>query len=96
MHARHLKVAALIGVFVTLLLLALAFWTDDDQLSRILFWHNTLIQKAIGGYNIGTPEEPVIEGTPVNLVAFLASIPLGFLIYGAIAYVVLCLIRRRT
>ena len=96
MHSRNLRFSALIGVGVTLLLLALAFWTDNDQVSRTLFWHNTLIQKAIGGHNIGTAEEPVIEGTPLNLVAFLASIPLGFLIYGAVAYLVLRLVSRRT
>ena len=96
MQSRRLAISALIGIGVTLSLLALAFLVDDIQVSRALFWHNTLIQNTIGGYNIGTTEKPVIEGTPLNILAFLASIPLGFVIYGVIAYVVLGFVRRRT
>ena len=96
MNSRRVALSALIGVGVTLALLALAFGVSDKNLAQAIFWHNTLIQNAIGGYNIGTPEQPVIEGTPMNILAFLASIPLGFLIYGVIAYFVIGLLGRRT
>ena len=96
MQSHRFALSALIGIGVTLALLALAFLVDDKELARAIFWHNTMIQNAIGGYNIGTPEMPVIEGTPMNLLAFLASIPLGFVIYGAIAYFFIGLLRRRT
>ena len=96
MQSHRLALSALIGIVVTLLLLVLAFTVDDRDLAQAIFWQNTLIQNAITGYNIGTVEKPVVEGTPINILAFLASIPLGFLIYGAIAYVVLTLVRPRT
>ena len=96
MQSHRFAWSALIGIGITLALLALAFWVDDKELSRALFWHNTLIQNAIPGFNIGTPEKPIIEGTPLHLLAFLVSIPIGFVIYGALAYLALGLVKRRT
>lgn len=69
---------------------------DCSPAVGVLFWQNGLLQEFIPLNNIGTPAQPVYEGTPVNLMGFFASIPLGFVIYGAVAYVALRSWRRST
>jgi hypothetical protein len=84
--------AGLIGVAVTVILVAGAFIADASgfpAVARSLFWQNGLLQSLVPLGNIGTPERPVYEGSPLNLLAFMASIPLGFAIYGSLAYVAL-------
>ena len=96
---RRLVTASIIGVVVTLLLLAGSFAADTaghSSLARALFWHNGLLQSATPLHNIGTPEQPVYEGTPLHFVVFVLSVPVGFLIYGVAAYVALGLLRRGT
>ncbi len=44
---------------------------------------------------MGSPEHPVYEGTPLNFLAFLASVPLGIVIYSVMAYAALSMVRRR-
>lgn len=83
--------ALFIGVVATGLLLAAAYAFDVlgyRELSNLLFWQNELLQSLCPQVNIGTPENPVYEGTPLNLLAFIASF-LGVLIYGVAAYAVL-------
>ena len=77
------------GVCITLLLLAFAFGADamgHPNVARILLWQNELLQSVVGGLNVGTLANPVYEGTPLNGVAFILSIPFGFLIYSLAAY----------
>ena len=57
--------------------------------ARAALWQNTLLQNLVPLNNIGTPEKPIYEGTPLNYVAFIASFPLGFIVYSVISYVVL-------
>ena len=86
-----------IGLVVTGLLLSLAFAFDDvgfPTVARALFWQNALLQSFVPLGNIGTAAHPVHEGSPLNLLAFLAGIPLGFLIYSVVAFVVLGKMRR--
>jgi len=54
------------------------------------------LQAAVPLNSIGTAQEPVYEGTPLNLIAFVASIPLGFIIYGVAGYVALRFRQRGT
>lgn len=94
---RTALLASGIGILTTVLLLALAYGMDflgHPNLSSVLFWQNALLQSLCPTMNIGTPEHPVYEGTPLNFLAFIASIPLGFIIYGIPAYVVLRSRRR--
>lgn len=89
---RTALIATVIGIVVTLLLLALAFALDAlglEKVPHIVFWQNSLLQSLCPAPNIETPEHPVYEGTPLNFIAFIASIPLGFLVYGAAAYFIL-------
>jgi len=58
-----------------------------EGIARALFWQNTLLQSLIPLHNIGTLEKPVYEGTPLNYLAFLATFPIGFIVYSVIAYV---------
>jgi hypothetical protein len=44
---------------------------------------------------MGTAEQPMYAGTPLNFLGFLASIPVGFVIYGVAAYVAIRMLRSR-
>ena len=78
-----------IGVFVTAATAAVAFQLSSDSARDLLFWPNTVLQYLLSAPNIGTPDHPVYEGTPLNLLAFSVSFPFAVMIYGAVAYVVL-------
>ena len=94
---RKILVALAIVAVLTLALLGLAVAADSAGLARIadaLFWQNSLLQHFAPLHNIGTPERPIYVGTPINFLAFLASIPLSIVIYSAVAYVALYLFRR--
>lgn len=89
---RKVVLAIAIGIVVTLVLLGLAFAADaagHPGIARALFWHNGVLQSVVPLNNIGSAAHPVYEGTPLNFLAFCASILLGFIIYGAAAYVAL-------
>ncbi len=45
--------------------------------------------------NIGSAEHPIHEGSPLNLVAFLASLPVGVAIYGLAAFAFMSKLARR-
>jgi hypothetical protein len=84
-----------IGTLVTAVTAALsyfAFQAGTELVSEILSWPNTLMQSLVPLHNIGTPEHPFYEGTPVNIAAFFVSFPIGILVYFAVAYV---FVRRR-
>lgn len=96
---RKVVVAIAIGIMVTLALLGLEFAADAlgyPGIARVLFWHNSVLQSFVPLYNIGSAAHPVYEGTPLNFLAFCASIPLGFVIYGVLAYVALRFVRGGT
>ncbi|MFN2563888.1 MAG: hypothetical protein ABR499_02595 [Gemmatimonadaceae bacterium] len=46
-------------------------------------------------HNIGTPENPVYEGTPLHILAAIAAVPLCAALYTAAGYLLLTLVRRR-
>ena len=90
-----LLISLTVGVFLTLILTGLAFYlyrAGAHYLANILFWPNTLLQSLVPCYNISTRENPVCEGTPVNILAYGASFPLSITVYSSLAYV---FIRRR-
>jgi hypothetical protein len=81
---------------VTATLSYFAFQAGAELISEILFWPNTWMQSLVpllyGLPNIGTPDHPLYEGTPVNIAVFFVSFPLSILVYSAVAYV---FVRRR-
>jgi hypothetical protein len=44
--------------------------------------------------NIGTPENPIYEGTPIHMLAWLSGIPLAFVLYSVAGYIWLRLRRK--
>ncbi|APG05889.1 hypothetical protein BJI69_19590 [Luteibacter rhizovicinus DSM 16549] len=89
---KRILLAALIGVTVTLLLIASSFAADDaghETLSNVLFWQNWLLQALVPTPDIGAAEHPFAEGTPLTFIAWFASVPLGFVIYGVAAFAIM-------
>jgi hypothetical protein len=84
-----------IGVFITAVLTFMASYCYDNDAvlaTRILSWPNTLLQSIVPLNNIGTAEKPFYEGTPINILAFLAHFPLSVAIYSGLTY---WIIRKR-
>ena len=95
---KRIFLAFAIGVLATAILFALSFAADSfgfTSLANGLLWQNTLLQSFAPLDNMGTPEHPVYEGTPLNFLAFLASVPLGIVVYSVMAYAALSMVRRR-
>lgn len=95
---KRILLASAVGLFATSLLIGLSFAADSvgfPTIANALSWQNTLLQSYAPLGNIGSAAHPVYEGSPLNFFAFLASIPLGVVIYGLLAYAALTLVRRR-
>src|SRR5580693_2408104 len=87
-----------IGIVATFAMIGLAFVVDDagyEDFAQYLNWPNLLLQNLAPPHNIGTADHHFLEGSPLNVLAFYASIPFGTLIYGCVAFVTFRL-RRRT
>jgi hypothetical protein len=96
---KRVFIAIAVGFLATLGLNVLAFVADTlgcALLSSVLIWPNTLLQSLTPVYNIGTAERPVMEGTPLNFLAFIGSIPLSWLVYFLITYIFLSALSGRT
>ena len=90
--------AIAIGTLTTAVLVALSFVADSygfTSLANALAWPNSVLQSFAPLGNLGTPGHPIHEGTPLNFLAFLASIAVGIIFYSLAAYVVLSVVRRR-
>ena len=87
--AKRVLLAILVGFIATASFFGLAVVAgsaDLDGLAKVLFWQNSLLQTLVPLGNIGTIEHPVYEGTPLNFLAFFASIPIGIVVYSFLAY----------
>jgi hypothetical protein len=87
---KRILLAIGLGGLVTLMLGGAAQIASNfgaESLAQILFWPNVLTQSFVPCLQIGTPQHPVCEGTPLNFLAFLESIVLSVVIYSALAYV---------
>jgi hypothetical protein len=88
----RILLALTIGVALTAAAAVGAFLLSSrgaDHAAEALFWPNTLLQSFMPAPNIGTPDHPIHEGSPFNLLAFFASFPLAIMLYGFVAYVFL-------
>jgi hypothetical protein len=52
----------------------------------ILLWQVGLLFSLVPAHNIGTPEQPFYEGTPIHLLAIPAGILLGVPIYAFLSF----------
>ena len=59
---------------------------DNEIISSILFWQNTLLQSIVPMHNIGSAEKLLYMGTALNYFMFIASFPVGFIFYSLLAY----------
>jgi hypothetical protein len=88
-------ISVAVGVLLTAVLQAASYFAYEmgfEYLSYVLNWPNVAVQSLVPCINIGTPEQPLCEGTPINYFAYLVSVPAGAAVYIFVAYV---LIRRR-
>jgi hypothetical protein len=80
-----------IGVVVAASLQMASYWAyqaDAERLSAVLNWPNALLQSLVPPNDIGSVQQQ-FEGTPLNLLAYLISLPLGAVAYSLVAYLAL-------
>ena len=97
--AKRALQALLIGTIVTFAMFGVAFISFEagyEGLGKAAIWQNELLQVLVPLHNIGTPENPVYEGTPLSFLTFFASVPLGIFVYGLVAYAALRLVIHHT
>lgn len=85
----RLALAFVLGAIATFALMGLSVIANEcgyELASRIVFWQNTFLQSLVLPINIGSAEHAVYEGSPLNILAYLASLPLGILVYGMAAF----------
>jgi hypothetical protein len=95
---KRIVLAIAIGILATAVLIALSFVADSygfTSLASGLFWQDSLLQGFAPLGNVGTAAHPLHEGSPLNFLAFLASIPFGVIFYSLVAYVALSMARQR-
>jgi hypothetical protein len=63
-------------------------------LTKFVLWPAILIGGLVPSYNIGTPDEPFYEGTPVHWLAAHFGLVLSLILYSGIAYALLAWIQR--
>ena len=93
---KRFVVALAASVVVTLGLFGLASVSYDShpRMTYILYWQGYSLQSLVPAPNLGTPEHPLYEGTPVHMVAFYAGIPVGVVIYFVAAFLFLSLVAK--
>src|SRR5467141_2169723 len=70
------------GVVLTAVLTATAFIVGSRALGCTFVWQACLVQTVIH-----TPDNPMHEGSPIDLFAFAVGVLLGVPIYSAVSYV---------
>ena len=88
-------ISIFIGVIVTGFGFLLSIFAAGSNLKNILYWQGFLLQNLIPAPNIGTSSHPIYEATPLHIVAYFLGIPLGFVVYSLLAFVLLSLTRRK-
>jgi|GEM_PF-2120981 hypothetical protein len=88
-RGKTLIFAFVFGVLLTVCLDRIAEFVDQrgaESVARVLSWPNTFLQGLVPGNNIGSPERPLYEGTPLNSLAYVVSFPLAIVVYTSLAY----------
>ena len=57
--------------------------------AKVLLWPAWLLLVALPCFNMGTPQQPACEGTPIHLVAALLGLLLTVVFYAGVVYAVL-------
>jgi hypothetical protein len=85
----RILIAVGLGIVATLVLAGAAQVASSyglGTLAEILFWPNMLLQRSTPCYQIGTPQHPFCEGTPLVLMALFESFLLSVVVYSVLAY----------
>ena len=77
------------GVLLTTALTVIAFLGNSRAWGCTFVWQACLTQRFIH-----TPDNPIHEGSPIDLFGFALGIALGFPVYSAASYVALWLWQR--
>ncbi len=78
------------GLLITVALTMIAFSDSTPKnTARIFLWQVTLLAQGVPHGNIGTPEHPVYEGSPLDLIPVFVGVPLGIPIYTLVTYAAL-------
>ena len=99
-HNRVTRVAISALVFFVVLALIVSHLMDVEmpRIVEVLLAPTWLMGKVVGRFlptgNIGTPEEPVYEATPLHLLAGLTFAFLNILLYPVVTYFVLSLLSK--
>ena len=100
-HNRTTRLLISFCVFVCVFLIVVPHLMDVQPpfLVNALLWPMYLIGPAIGRLlprgNIGTPEHPIYEGTPIDFLVGFALAGFCILLYPVVTFVILSLISRR-
>ena len=62
--------------------------------AHFLYWQGWWLQTFLPCLNVGSPANPICEGTPLNLVVFVLGLPFGVILYSLVAYVALSIRQR--
>jgi hypothetical protein len=90
--------AIAIGTCVTLALFGLGFLAAErgaEGLSYALYWQSYVLYKLLPCSIIINPGEFLCENMTVAKVTFFSGIPVGIILYSAVAYVILRARQRR-
>ena len=93
-----LMISFVVFVCVFLIVVPHAMDVDPPVYVDVLMWPVYLLGPAIGRMlprgNMGTPEHPSYEGTPINAMVGFALVGLSILFYPVATFVVLSLVAR--
>jgi hypothetical protein len=101
-HSRATRLCISAGVFLIVLFLVMPHLMDVEPplIVNILLKPVELLAKLIHSispppcHNMGTPEHPICEGTPVDLLIGLFFVFFGILLYPVVTYLLLSLLSK--
>jgi hypothetical protein len=94
LHQRRALLALLIGAGPVLVAVLQLNNVSVNAFTKFILWPVIVIGGLVPRHNIGTTDNPVYEGTPLNIAAATLGVVLCVGLYSAVAYAVLALIAR--
>jgi hypothetical protein len=86
----RLALSLICGLTITVALtMVVISGVTSRNTSRVLLWQCMILAQGMPRGNIGTPEHPIYEGTPLDFIPVFIGIPLGVPIYASLTYAVL-------
>ena len=99
-RATRLSISAVVFLIVLLLIVPHLMDVHPPLIVDVLLKPAELLGKLIGSIftfpcnNMGTPEQPICEGTPIDLLIGLVFVFFGILLYPIITYLLLSLLAK--